>query len=121
MVLQMGTKGSHSCMYYGSNIEVSIHGTSKSHYFDVVNIDCYYAILGAPWLNTNGTILNFRDHIVSLPSGDIKTFGVLTEWVFHSVGHKSHFKFVMNNSTHATMSNTPCSTSCATMSPSNSE
>src|SRR6266478_5576609 len=41
MVLQMGTKGSCSCMYYGSNIEVSIHGTSKSHYFDVVNIDCY--------------------------------------------------------------------------------
>ena len=46
MVLKMGTEGSHSCMYYGLNIEVNIHGTSKSHYFDVVNIDCYDTILG---------------------------------------------------------------------------
>src|SRR5258708_26326473 len=36
MVLQMGTKGSHSCVYYGTNMIANIHGNAKSHYFDVV-------------------------------------------------------------------------------------
>jgi len=105
MVLQMGTKGSRSCVYYGSNIDVCIHGISKSHYFDVVNIDRYDAILGAPWLNTNKAILNFKNHVVSLPSGDISTFDVLTERVIRSVGHKARLKNLTNNSSRASMKN----------------
>jgi len=100
MVLQMGTKGSRSCVYYGTNMVASIHGITKSHYFDVVNIDRYNAILGAPWLNTNGAILNFRNHTVNLPSGDIRTFGVLTEQEFCSVGHKAKYGQSSNNASH---------------------
>ena len=95
MVLQMGTKGSHSCVYYGTNVDIKFHGIKKSHYFNVVNIDRYDIILGAPWLNVNGAILNFRDHIVSLPSGDLETFDILTEQAFQSVGSNTQYK---NNS-----------------------
>ena len=94
-------------MYYGLNIDVCIHAKLKSHYFDVVNIDCYDAILGAPWLNTNEAILNFKNHVVSLPSGDIKMFDVLTKRVFHSVGHKACFKNLTNSSSCASMKNPP--------------
>ncbi len=51
-------------------------------------------------LNTNGAILNFRNHLVSLPSGDIKTFDILTEWVFCSVGHKAQFKDLNTSLSH---------------------
>ena len=104
MVLQMGTKGSRSCMYYGTNIKVSVHGIAKMHYFNVVNIDCYDAILGAPWLNTTDAILNFRNHMVSLLSRDIRTFDVLTEWVFHSVRHKACLRKYSDKVAHTTMS-----------------
>ncbi len=39
LVLQMGTKGSHSCVYYGTNIDITMHGVSTLHYFDIVNIE----------------------------------------------------------------------------------
>src|SRR5258708_10051367 len=64
LVLQMGTKGSRSCVYYGTNVDVTIHGVKNSHYFDIVNIDRYDAVLGAPWLNMHGTILNFTNHTI---------------------------------------------------------
>src|SRR5260370_12366865 len=99
MVLQMGTKGSCSCVYYGTNVDIKVHGIKKSHYFNVVNIDRYNVILGAPWLNVNDTILNFREHIVSLPSGDLETFDILTEQAFWSVGSNTQYK---SNSSHVT-------------------
>ncbi len=91
LVLQMGTKGSRSCVYYGMNINVSLHGVKNLHYFDIVNIDWYDAMLGAPWLNMHSTILNFKSHTVNATGGDIKTFDVLTECSFHSVGSWAHF------------------------------
>ena len=87
----MGTKGSHSCVYYGTNVNVSLHGVNNLHYFDIVNIDWYDAVLGALWLNTHGAILDFWTHIVHVTNGDIKTFDVLTECSFCSVGSQVHF------------------------------
>ena len=87
-------------------LDMCTHGITKKHYFDVVNIDRYDAILGVPWLNTNGAILNFRNHLVSLPSGDIKTFDILTEQIFRSVGHKAQFKNLNTNLSHVAR-NTP--------------
>ncbi len=75
----MGTKGSHSCVYYGMNVDITIHGVKNSHYFDIVNIDHYNAVLGAPWLNMHGVILNFTNHTIQTTNGDIKTF-VLLSW-----------------------------------------
>ena len=89
LVLQMGTKGSRSCVYYGTNVNVIIHGVKNSHYFDIVNIDRYNAVLGAPWLNTHGMILDFSNHTIQTTNGDIKTFDVLTKCSFHLVGSRA--------------------------------
>ena len=35
LVLQMGTKGSHSCVYYGMNVNTTLHGINTLHYFDI--------------------------------------------------------------------------------------
>ena len=69
LVLQMGTKGSQSCIYYGTNVDLKVVGQQTKHYFDVVNIDRYDAILGAPWLNTHGVVLNFKNHVVTVGGG----------------------------------------------------
>ncbi len=90
LVLQMGTKGSCSCVYYGTNIDVMIHRVKKHHYFDIVNINQYDAVLGAPWLNTHGAVLDFTNHTIHITSSDIQTFDVLTEHSFCSVGSKAH-------------------------------
>ena len=66
LVLQMGTKGSQSCIYYGTNVDLKVVGPQTKHYYDVVNIDRYDAILGAPWLNTHGVVLDFKNHVVTV-------------------------------------------------------
>src|SRR5258708_18702517 len=91
LVLQMGTKGSHSCVYYGTNINVIIHRVKDSHYFDIVNIDRYDTVLGAPWLNMCGLILDFSNHTIQTTNGDIKMFDVLTECSFCSVGSRARY------------------------------
>src|SRR5258708_27417018 len=91
LVLQMGTKGSRSCVYFGMNINITVHGVNTLHYFDIINIDCYDAMLGAPWLNTHGAILDFKSHMVHVTEGDIKTFDVLMECSFHLVGSQACF------------------------------
>ena len=49
LILQMGTKGSQSCIYYGTNVDLNVLGCTTSHYFDIINVKKYNAILGAPW------------------------------------------------------------------------
>ena len=71
---------------YGINTPVTLHGVMKSHYFDVINIDHYNAILGAPWLNANGACLDFKSHTVRVGTGEIKTFDVLMERGHSSMG-----------------------------------
>ncbi len=79
LVLQMGTKGSRSCIYYGTNVNLKVLGHKSKHYFDVVNIDRYDAILGAPWLNTHGVVLDFKNHIVSVGAESLPTLDALKE------------------------------------------
>src|SRR5258707_15207475 len=90
LVLQMGTKGSWSCIYYRTNINLKILGHSMSHYFDIVNVKKYTAILGAPWLNTTGTLLDFYKHIVCVKEGMISTFDVIIECTYRSTGSRAH-------------------------------
>ena len=53
-----------------------------SHYFDIVNVEKYDAILGAPWLNTTGTLLGFGKHIVRVKEGMISMFNVITKHTY---------------------------------------
>jgi hypothetical protein len=64
VVLQMGTKGTRSQILFGTNVDVEINNHIERHYFNVINIDRYDAILGAPWLNKNQVSLDFRSHKV---------------------------------------------------------
>jgi hypothetical protein len=82
----MGTKGSRSCIYYGTNTDLNILGRKNRHYFDVVNIEKYDAILGAPWLNTYKAMLDFDKHVVHVHGGQITSFDVPTERSFVSTG-----------------------------------
>jgi len=82
LVLQMGTKGSRSCIYYGTNVNLKILGHSMSHYFDIVNVEKYNAILGAPWLNTTGALLDFDKHVVHVKEGMISMFNVITKCTY---------------------------------------
>src|SRR6266571_4780825 len=74
VLLQMGTKGTHSQIIYGTNMDIEINGHIQTHYFDVVNIDKYNVILGAPWLNENKALLDFESYVVKTRGkGSIKT------------------------------------------------
>jgi len=44
--------------------------------------------------------LNFRNYTISLPSGDINTFNVLTEQEFCSIRHKAQYGKPSNNISH---------------------
>jgi len=82
LVLRMGMKGSWSCIYYGTNINLKVLGQSTSHYFDIVNVKKYNAILGTPWLNTTGALLDFDKHVVHVKEGLIPTFNVIIECTY---------------------------------------
>ena len=60
-----------------------------SHYFDIVNVEKYNAILGAPWLNTTGALLDFDKHVVCVKEGMISMFDVITECTYQSTGSRA--------------------------------
>ncbi|KAF8334659.1 uncharacterized protein EI90DRAFT_2836710, partial [Cantharellus anzutake] len=53
VVLQMGMKGTRSLSCLEQTWKLKSMTTCKNSYFDVINIDRYNAIFGAPWLNKN--------------------------------------------------------------------
>ena len=89
LVLQMGTKGSWSCIYYRTNVNLKVLGHSMSHYFNIVNVKKYDAILGTPWLNTTGALLDFDKHVVCVKEGMIPTFNVITEHTYQLTGSRA--------------------------------
>src|SRR6266705_1299691 len=93
VLLQMGTKGTCSQIIYGTNVDVEINSHVQKHYFDVVNIDKYDVILGAPWLNENKALLDFESHVVKTQGkGSIKTLTFEKDQVTKSHGWKTRAK-----------------------------
>jgi hypothetical protein len=68
--LQLGCKGSHSKTSFGAESELKLGPIDHPHYWDVVNLDKYDAILGTLAINkysivadpANGRIL-IKDHV----------------------------------------------------------
>ncbi|KAF8221800.1 hypothetical protein L208DRAFT_1326009 [Tricholoma matsutake] len=58
--LQLGTVGSHSKINFGLFTDFEIGGVVNTHYFDVVNIDRYDAILGTVFMRKHGIVLDFE-------------------------------------------------------------
>ncbi|KAF8231849.1 hypothetical protein L208DRAFT_1274918 [Tricholoma matsutake] len=62
--LQLGTVGSHSKINFGLFTDFEIGGVENTHYFDVVNIDRYNAILGTVFMRKHGIMLDFEHEVL---------------------------------------------------------
>jgi hypothetical protein len=70
MPLQLGTKGSHTTFSYEVEPALSYKGILfGTRCIDVINIDCYNLLLGAPFFNHHGVVLDFKDRVIR--AGDI--------------------------------------------------
>ncbi|KAF8222921.1 hypothetical protein L208DRAFT_1107563, partial [Tricholoma matsutake] len=58
--LQLGTIGSRSKINFGLFTDFEIGEIKNTHYFDVVNIDRYDAILGTIFMRKHGIVLDFK-------------------------------------------------------------
>lgn len=65
IALQLGCRGSQSKISYGTNCPVEYEGIDQRHYFDVVNVDRYDAIIGLGFLQRFDIVLDPAwDHIL---------------------------------------------------------
>jgi hypothetical protein len=60
VLLQLGMAGSQSKINYGVNTHIVYGPIKMDHYFDVINIDRYYAILGTLLMCKHGIVLDFE-------------------------------------------------------------
>ena len=90
LVLQMGTKGSRLCIYYGTNVDLKVLDQQAKHYFDIVNINRYDAILGTLWLNHYGAMLDCKEHVMRIGEMELPTMDVLTEKYTIATGASAH-------------------------------
>ena len=76
--LQLGTVGSRASINYGTRTSVELGGKRVDRYYlDVVNIDRYDAILGAPFMREFGVRLDFQSNSVIV--GDTAIEALLPE------------------------------------------
>lgn len=66
VTLQLGCVGSRSKICYGTRAPVNICGITDEIYFDLVNLDRYDCIIGTPFMNTYGVILDFKDRVITV-------------------------------------------------------
>jgi hypothetical protein len=77
MPLQLGTKGSHATFSYEVEPALSYKGASfGTRRIDVINIDRYDLLLGAPFFNQHGVVLDFNDRVIRV--GDIHVPSIST-------------------------------------------
>jgi hypothetical protein len=76
--LQLGTVGSRASINYGTRTSVALGDRKVDRYYlDVVNIDRYDAVLGAPFMREFGVRLDFRSNSVII--GDTVIEALLPE------------------------------------------
>ncbi|KAJ7817785.1 hypothetical protein B0H13DRAFT_1662393 [Mycena leptocephala] len=69
VTLQLGCVGSRSRTNYGTRVPVDFGGIRGHVYFDQVNLDRYDCIIGTPFLNRHGIILDFGRRELRFPNG----------------------------------------------------
>ncbi|KAF8221958.1 hypothetical protein L208DRAFT_1325177, partial [Tricholoma matsutake] len=71
--LQLGTIGSHLKINFGLFTDFEIGEIKNTHYFDVVNIDRYDAILGTIFMRKHGIVLDFEHDKVRVKGKHLDT------------------------------------------------
>ena len=66
VTLQLGCVGSRSKICYGTRVPVNIFSITDEVYFDLVNLDRYDCIIGTPFMNTYGVILDFGNRVITV-------------------------------------------------------
>lgn len=56
--IQLGCRGSRSKIIYGTNCPVQYEGVDQRHYFDIVNVDRFDAIIGIGFMRQFGITLD---------------------------------------------------------------
>jgi hypothetical protein len=72
-VLQLGTIGSRSIVNYGTEVNVTTHGSNGVIYMDVANFDRYDMIIGTPYMRANRVQLDFENNQVIVNGVAIST------------------------------------------------
>lgn len=74
MGLQLGTKGSRTKINFGAQASIALGNICETHYFDVVDIDKYDAILGTVFCRQYGVVLDFAKNRVVMNGKEIPLF-----------------------------------------------
>lgn len=79
VTLQLGCVGSRGMINHGTNATTKLRGVETRHYFDIVNVDRYDVILGAPFMTTKKIKLDFETGQVFAGHTAIPTLSVVEE------------------------------------------
>ena len=62
--LQLGCVGSRSSINFGVRAHIELDGDQRPVYLDVVNLDHYDVILGIPYMQATGMMLDFKSNTI---------------------------------------------------------
>ncbi|KAF7334445.1 Retrovirus-related Pol polyprotein from transposon 412 [Mycena venus] len=80
VTLQLGCVGSRSKISFGTRVPVDFGGVKGHVYFDQVNLDRYDVVIGTPFMNRHGVVLDFGQREIRFPRGHvIKALSTLEE------------------------------------------
>ncbi|KAJ7093012.1 hypothetical protein B0H15DRAFT_947821 [Mycena belliarum] len=71
ITLQLGCVGSRSKISFGTRVPVDFGGVRGYVYFDQVNLDRYDAVIGTPFMNRHGVVLDFGSREIKFPNGHV--------------------------------------------------
>jgi hypothetical protein len=78
--LQLGCVGSRGLINHGTNASIKLLGVDSRHYFDIVNVDRYDVILGAPFMTKKKVKLDFEKGQVVVGHSEVPTLSVTEEY-----------------------------------------
>ncbi|KAJ7602653.1 hypothetical protein DFH06DRAFT_1351178 [Mycena polygramma] len=69
VTLQLGCVGSRSKISYGTRVPIDFGGMRGYVYFDQVNLDRYDVVIGTPFMNKHGAVLDFGKREIRFSNG----------------------------------------------------
>ncbi|OSC99718.1 hypothetical protein PYCCODRAFT_1372543 [Trametes coccinea BRFM310] len=72
--LQLGTKGSRTRINFGVQASIELGPVHELHYFDVVDIDKYDAILGTVFCHQHNVVLDFGKNRITVRGHNVPTY-----------------------------------------------